>query len=90
MRKINWLEILFWIILAVLIIMILTRIFGGSATDVQIYIAITTGMLTIMSYIVKMNREIGEIKIEMKHISSGIKQGFIKIREDINKLQNTK
>lgn len=79
MKKTNWFEIVFWVILIVLITMIITRIFGSSATDIQIYIAVTTGMLTIMGYIVKMNREIGELKTQMMN-------SFKKIRKDINKL----
>jgi len=35
MKKINWLEILFWLIMIVLFIMILTKIVGSSAIDVQ-------------------------------------------------------
>jgi len=35
MKKINWLEILFWLIMIVLFIMILTKIVGSSATDFQ-------------------------------------------------------
>jgi len=57
-KKINWFEILFWVVILILVIMILTRIFGKSATDIQIYITIVMGMITIMGYILKMNREV--------------------------------
>ncbi len=83
MRKISFWEILFWIIIIILIIMILTRISGKSATDVQVYVTIVMGMIAIMGYIMKMNREIGEIKVHM--INS-----FKNVREDINKLKNKK
>lgn len=82
-KKIEWLEILFWIIMIILFIMILSRIFGHSATDIQIYITLVMGMITIMGYIMRMNREIEEIKIQM--ISS-----FKKVREDISKLTLSK
>ena len=63
--KINWFEVLFWVILIVLIIMILTRIFGESATDIQIYITIVMGMITMMGYIVKMNIDLIKKKLKI-------------------------
>ena len=88
MKKLNWFEILFWIFIIILIIMILTRIFGKSATDTQIYITLIIVMLTIMgslvkimSYIVKMNREIGEIKVQMTN-------NFDSIKKDITLIKN--
>ena len=84
-KKINWFVIIFWAIIIILTIMILTRIFGNSATDVQIYITLIMGMLVIMGYIVKGNREIGEIKVGMQYIiSTGVKEGFTKIKEDMS------
>ncbi len=75
----GWLEVLFWIVMTVLVIMILTRVFGHSATDVQIYIGIVSGFFLLTGYIMRMNREIGEIKIEMKY-------NFNKVREDIENI----
>ena len=77
----GWLEVLFWIVMAVLVGMILTRVFGHSATDVQIYIGIVSGFFLITGYMMRMNREIGEIKIDMKH-------GFERVREDINGIKD--
>lgn len=74
-KKINWLEVLLWIIMAVLFIMILSRMFGKSSTDIQIYLAFFSGLIIIMGYIGKLNREVGEIKIQM--INS-----FKKVKED--------
>lgn len=82
-NKINWFEIVFWIVIIILFIMILTRIFGKSATDIQIYLAIVMVMITIMGHIVKMNREIGEMRVHMI-------ESFKRVREDINKLQKKK
>jgi len=87
-RKINLLEILFWIVMIILFIMILTRVFGKSATDFQIYLGFFTGLLIIMGHIValmsninNLNREVGELKASM--INS-----FKKAKEDINRLEN--
>lgn len=93
-KRINWLEVLLWIVMAVLFIMILSRIFGRSATDIQIYLAFFSGLLLIMNYTGKLNREVGEIKFQIadtKKQIGGIEtrmiNSFKKVREDINKLQ---
>ena len=86
----GWLEILFWIVIIVLFIMILTRIFGKSATDVQIYITILTGMLAIMTYLIKSNNQISKMNREIGEMKTQITESFKKVREDINKLQNKK
>ncbi len=89
-KKINWLEILLWAIMVVLFIMILTRIFGNSATDIQIYLAFFSSLVLvagymissnnkIMSHIVKLNREVGEIKAEVN--------SFRKDKEEVEKDQ---
>ena len=86
--KINLLEVLFWIVMLALFIMILSRIFGNSATDIQVHVAFFSGLLIIaslvvstnnkvMSHLIKINREIGEIKSQMK-------TSFDKVKEDIN------
>ena len=74
-------EILFWIVILILILMILTRIFGHSATDIQIYLTIVIIMITIMGYITKINREVGEIKTHMMN-------SFNKIKCDIDELKS--
>ena len=79
-NKVEWIDIFFWIILIVLFTMVLTRVFGNSATDIQIYIAIITALAGIINYVAKHHREIGEIKIDMKH-------SFSKVRGDINRLE---
>ena len=76
-KRIERLEILFWIVMIILFIMILSRIFGKSATDTQIYLAFFTGLLIIMGHIFKLNREFGEFKI--RSINS-----FNSIKKDIN------
>ena len=87
-NKIEPLEILLWIVMLILFYMILTRIFGHSATDIQIYLGFISGFLIIMGFFMrsndnynKLNREVGEIKISMTH-------SFQKIKEDINEIKN--
>jgi len=80
-RKIELIEILFWIIIIALFIMILTRMFGKSATDIQIYLGFVAGLTMVMGFITKHHREIGEIKIIMKH-------NFAKVKEDMNRIEN--
>ena len=79
--KIEWLEIFIWIVILILFGMILSRMFGKSATDVQIYIGFITSLVAIVLFMAKHYRETGEIKINMRH-------GFNKVREDIKRLEN--
>ena len=74
--KINWLEVLLWIMMIVIFIMILSRIFGNSATDIQVYLGFASILVVIMGYISRLNREVGEVKV-------GIKHSFDKIKEDV-------
>ena len=83
-KKIEWFEILFWIFLIILIIMILSRIFGKSATDINIILTIAAIMLAIMGHIVKMNREIGEIKVGIKYSFNNIKNDMNSIKKGLN------
>ncbi len=78
--KIEWLEILFWVVMIILFIMILTRVFGNSATEIQIFLGFVTGFMIIMGFIAKHHREIGEIKINMKH-------SFAKAKEDMDRME---
>lgn len=80
-RKIEWIEILFLIIIIILFVMILTRIFGNSATDVQIYIGFITSLVAIMIFIAKHYRETGEIRRDMRH-------NFQMVKEDINRIES--
>ncbi len=73
--KINFLRILFWIFVIITFGMILTRIFGHSATDLQILIGILSIFFT---NIVDLYYRLG--KIEMNMISS-----FARVESDIKK-----
>lgn len=80
-KEINWLEILLWIILIAIFIMILTRIFGKSATDVQLYLGFFSGLLVVMGYLAKLNREFGEFKIEVRNALEQIREGINNLKK---------
>ena len=86
--KIEWLEILIWIVLIILFIMILTRIFGSSATDLQIYTGFITSLVAIVLFMAKHYRETGEIKQDMKYGFEKVKNSFTKVSGDINRIEN--
>jgi len=81
-------DIMLFGIIIILLIMIMTRIFRHSATEIQIYLGFISGFLIITGFIIKslnnfsnLNREVGEIKINMKN-------SFEKVRIDINNLKS--
>ena len=82
--KIPWLEILLVILFILSVYLILTRIFGHSATDLIISTSLFTflgGLVYyILDHLIKLNREFGEFKI--KTISA-----FERLKEDINKIK---
>ena len=72
--------------MSVLFIMILTRIFGSSATDVQIYLGFVSGILIVMSFIARLNRETGEMKIQMKNSFDKVKDDIANIKKNIQEI----
>ncbi len=71
------------ILLSILVIYwLIELIFGGSPTLSEFMLGL---VLILATLFIKLNREVGETKIEMKHISKGVKEGFNKIKEDITK-----
>ena len=76
MRKIKftWIDALIIIMFIVVVYMLLTRIFGHSATDLAIMAGLF-GLLFVNQF--KANRERGEMKVNMSH-------SFNKIKEDID------
>ena len=65
------------------------KFFGGSPTDFQFILwAFTifgTAIIKLFNMIYGINREVGEIKTELK---VGVRGGFNKIKEDIKKLSD--
>jgi len=75
-RKI--LDVLFWIALAVGVIMIIWRIFGKSPSDLVI----------ITPFIVMLTAKILNVSDELKNFRYYTKLSFIKFRENINRIEN--
>lgn len=75
--KFGWLDVLLIILFLLSVYLILTKLFGHSATPIEITFSV---FVVLGGLMYKINREIGEIRIKMIN-------GFIKIREDINKLR---
>lgn len=74
------------LLLSILIIYWLIKlILGGSPDLSQVNFAL---IIAISGILFKMYREIGEIKVEIKHLSIGVKQGFEKVKEDMDSLKN--
>ncbi len=74
------------ILLAILVIYwFIELIFGGSPGLSEFNFA---AIILMASFFFKVYREIGETKIEMKHVSIGVKDGFGKIKEDMSSLKN--
>lgn len=80
-KEISIWDVLFWIIMTLLFIMLLTRMFGSSASDLQIFFTFLSILLIGMGHIIKLNREVGEMKV-------GIKYSFNKVKEDTTLLRN--
>jgi len=89
-KRIGWLEILFWIVMAILFIMIMTKVFGKSATDIQIFLGFFTGLLILMGHIIKLkgdvnhlNREFGEFKIKTINSFKNLKKDISSIKKKL-------
>lgn len=86
--KIEWMEILFWVVIIALFIMILTKMFGSSATEIQIYLGFITSIVVVMSFLAKHHREIGVIETKIENNFEKVKESFVKVREDMNRIEN--
>ena len=80
-RKI--LNIIFWVALAVGIIMVLWRIFGESPTDLVI---ITPFIIMLISKIWDMNETIRDVGHQVKILSMNTKYAFDKVKNDFENL----
>ncbi len=90
MRIINWiLNILIIILLIIGVYMFYDRFFGNSPTDFQFILWLFgifgTAIIKLYGLVYGINREIGEVKIELKF---GVRNGFKNVKEDINELKN--
>ena len=71
-----WLDLLGIIFLLFAVYLILTTIFGNSATPIEVTVMLFVGLGTLFgTQLYKLNREIGETRVKTKH-------GFNKMKED--------
>ena len=75
--KITWTQVLAVLLFILVVYMILTRIYGHSATDIAIALGLFT-LLFVNQY--QLNREVGEIKLSLKH-------SFQRVHEDITMIK---
>jgi len=92
MKLINWiLNSIIVIFLILVIYMFLARIFGNSPTDFQIISGVVglfgAFIIKLYSNFSHLNREIGEIKIGMKHSFERVREDFNKVKEGIKRLE---
>lgn len=78
------LDILFWVALAVGIIMVLWRIFGDSPTDIAI---ITPFIVMSLIKIWSNSKEIKDIGYQVKLLSINTKSSFDKVKDEIESLK---
>lgn len=72
--SIDWKNILFWIFLIIAVILLIWNVFGNSPSE---FIAIISTIFMLVLKIWSISDR--QIKLEV-----GVKEGFIKIKEDIN------
>ena len=73
------------ILLSLLVIYwLIELILGGSPALSEFNFGL---IILIITFLMKMYRELGETKVDIKHISKGVKEGFNKIRRDMNSLK---
>lgn len=80
MRRFSWFDIIIILLFLFSVYLILTRIFGNSASDLSIIVSLISfsGSLIarVMYAVYNLNREIGEFKIRTAH-------GFQKVKDDM-------
>lgn len=78
--KLHWAEIVALILFLFAVYLILTTIFGDSATPIEVtailFGSLGTLFVKVYSSLYKLNREVGEMNLMMKH-------SFQKVKEDI-------
>ncbi len=72
--KVRWPDIIALIFFLLAIYLILTIIFGHSATPIEVTVTLFGGLAFL---VYRINREVGEVKISIKY-------GFKKIKEDMD------
>ena len=88
-KKKNIFDIILNIIIILLAILVIywfiELIFGGSPGIGEFNFAL---IVVIAGVFIKVYREVGETKVEMKHLSLDVKESFNKIKEDMDLIKN--
>ncbi len=81
-------KIIFFISVIVIIVWSIQLLLGGSPTVTQFnsmfIVLIVTLLFGLMKFMFSLNREIGEIKVGMKHSFNKVKNDMDLIKEDLN------
>ena len=81
-------KIIFFVSVVVIIVWSIQLLLGGSPTINQfnsmLIIMIITILFGFMRFMFNLNREVGEIKVSMKHNFFSVKESFIKVKDDMN------
>lgn len=87
--KIIWLDVLGIIFLLFAVYLILTTIFGNSATPIEVTVIIFLGLGSLFgSQLYKLNREMGEMKVSVKHSFVRVKDDIHSVKEDVNVIKD--
>ncbi len=88
MVGITWLDILGIALLLFAVYLILTTIFGNSATPIEVTLSLFLGLGSLFgSQLYKMNRELGEIKVGLKHSFHKVKLEMGNIKSEIGDIK---
>ena len=85
MKKFSWIDVLIIILFLLSVYLILTRIFGHSATDLAIGIALSSALGSLLY---KLNREFGEFKIKTINSFKNIKKDIAQIKGNAEEIIN--
>lgn len=87
MKKFSWIDVVIIILFLLSVYLILTRIFGESASDLTIIVSLFSflgGLIFKLVFLVsESNREFGEFKIKTIHSFTAVKHDFDNIKESI-------
>ncbi len=87
--KFIWLDVLGVVFLLFAIYLILTTIFGNSATPIEVTLMLFIGLGSLFgSQLYKLNRETGEIRVSMKQSFERVKEDIKEIKRDISFIKN--
>lgn len=95
MVKFGWVDVLIVILFLLSVYLILTRIFGRSATDLAIGVSLFTFLgiliyqnnINTTNHIIKLNREFGEFKIKTINSFDKLKEDLGEIKDKIGRLK---